>query len=90
MQTGAAGESCRSRKTGLLMKRTLKSSAYRLRIAFGRVKAVIDIPEKFKEEPCKKPAATASRSGTVFPTTQVKPLHGCKVSLPVVQQITGC
>ena len=87
MQAVAAGELCHSQRTVLLMERTVKSFDYRLRNACGRVKAIIGIPEKFKEEPCKKTAATASLSVTVIPTTQFKPPHGYKGSLRVVWPI---
>lgn len=74
-------------RQALLMKRTLETFGYRLRNVFGSVKALTDIPEKFKEEPCKKKAAITRPTVTVLPTIQFKPLHGCMVSLQTVQQI---
>lgn len=70
----------------LAQEKDRDNTGYGLRNAFGSVRAVTDTPEKFKEEPCEKRAATARLSVTVLPAT----VRGYMLSLQVVQQIIQC
>lgn len=74
----------------LAQEKDRDNTGYGLRNAFGSVRAVTDTPEKFKEEPCEKRAATARLSVTVLPATQFKLVRGYMLSLQVVQQIIQC
>lgn len=63
------------------LKRTLETFGCRLRNAFERVKAVINIPKMFKEEPCKKKAATLDSQLLFFLPSSLSLCMVYKVSL---------